>query len=114
MTARSDDLPVPLRPMRPMRSALSSENAAPSRSGSSPYARLASSRVSNGMRGQKQGKTLFSTPRWHAGPAGFPAEPASSFNYCPPSVRPCFSPGLLVPLSVVELQSLSDDGELDE
>src|SRR3954471_15870500 len=56
----------------------------------------------------------FRPPRWHAGPAGFPAEPASSFNYCPPS-----GTSLLLPWSagsplVVELQSLSDDGELDE
>jgi hypothetical protein len=49
ITARSEDLPVPLRPMRPMRSFSSTVRAAPSSRGWVPYASPASARVRSGM-----------------------------------------------------------------
>src|SRR6185503_5833695 len=48
ITPRSEDLPLPLRPMSPMRSPLSIEKAARSRSGSSPWASSPSRRVKSG------------------------------------------------------------------
>src|SRR5436190_24219493 len=48
-TPRSDDLPVPLRPMRPIFSRSSSANAARSRSGRSPKASSALARVRSGI-----------------------------------------------------------------
>ena len=67
----SEDLPVPLRPIRPMRSPASIANEARSSSGRSPYASSASARVRSGM-----GSTV-------AQRQNFPLSPGSHCNETP-------------------------------